>query len=329
MKIREKKRRGAFIVSLDFELLWGVIDKHGPNDYGQSNVKNVEKVLPKMVGLFEKYGVKATVGYVGMMFYHEKNELLRELPQAQPSYTNMALSPYRAGYIEGIRNEDANLYFAPSLVEMLMQSPNIELGSHTFCHYYCNAEGQAKDEFACDIRKATEQAKKMGLELRSIIFPRNQVREDYLEVCAKYGFKTYRGNPGHFFSKKRNPMWNKIGRLLDTYIPLTKTTYSYGEIEEKNGITNVKASRFFRPYSKRLAFVEWLKLRRIEQEVKYAAKHGEVYHLWWHPHNFGADMEKNLDQLESVLKTYIQCQTQYGLKSYTMSELASIFNYKA
>lgn len=329
MKKIQYHKTGALVISLDFELLWGVIDKHGPEDYGESNVKNVEKVLPRLMALFEQYGVKATVGFVGMMLYPGKDELLLELPQKRPSYTNIALSPYRAGYIEGIRREDASLYFASGLVEKLRQSPNIEIGSHTFCHYYCNEEGQTKEEFESDIRKATELAKEKGMKLRSIIFPRNQVRDEYLEVCARNGFKTYRGNPGHFFSKKRNPIWNKLGRLLDTYIPVTKTTYPYSEITELNGITNVKASRFFRPYSRRLACLEWLKVRRIKQELKQAAMHGEVYHLWWHPHNFGADMEKNLKQLETVLQTYKNCQSQYGMGAYTMYELASLINNQA
>lgn len=326
MKKREKNRQGAFIVSLDFELLWGVIDKHGPSDYGQTNVKNVESVLTNLIALFEKYEVKATVGYVGMMFYHGKDALLKDLPLVRPTYKNMDLSPYREGYIDGILKENERMYFAPHLVEKLRRSPNIELGSHTYCHYYCNAEGQTIEEFEADIKKAVEQAKAKAIGLKSIIFPRNQVRDEYLAICAKYGFETYRGNPNHFFSNRREPILNKIGRLFDTYFPITKTTYPYEELTREGGLTNVKASRFFRPYSKKMAFLEWLKIHRIKQELKRAARHGEVYHLWWHPHNFGANMEKNLEQLKSVLETFKQCNTKYGMKSYSMQEISTYKN---
>lgn len=328
MKNNQNNKKGAFVISLDFELLWGVIDKHGPKDYGQSNVKSVEIIIPRLMAMFEKYGVKATVGYVGMMLYSGKNDLFRNMPKKMPSYKKISLSPYRKGFIESIQKEDASLYFAPELVEMLRRNPIIELGSHTFCHYYCDEIGQTKEEFEYDIEKAVAQAKEKGIELHSVIFPRNQVRDEYLAVCAKFGFKTYRGNPNHFFSRNRPAILNKIGRLVDAYFPLIKTTYPYEEIVEVGGMINVKASRFFRPYSKRLSCLEWLKVRRIKQEVRWAAKHGEVYHLWWHPHNFGANMEKNLRQLESVLQTFKECKEKSGMEAYTMSGIASLITSK-
>ena len=35
-----------------------------------------------------------------------------------------------------------------------------------------------------------------------------------------------------------------------------------------------------------------------------AAKKGEIIHIWWHPHNHGMNIEKNIKQLESLLKTF-------------------------
>lgn len=49
-----------------------------------------------------------------------------------------------------------------------------------------------------------------------------------------------------------------------------------------------------RPYSPRLSFLEGLRLRRIRHEMVHAAKKGELYHLWWHPYNFGANWRRTL-----------------------------------
>ena len=62
--------------------------------------------------------------------------------------------------------------------------------------------------------------------------------------------------------------------------------------------------------------------------MEYAALHGEVYHLWWHPHNFGANMEKNLEKLEYVLKCYKKCHEQYGMESYSMADLSNYLRNK-
>lgn len=75
-----------------------------------------------------------------------------------------------------------------------------------------------------------------------------------------------------------------------------------------------------------MRFLEKLKLNRICKEIEYAAKRGEIYHLWWHPHNFGANMKENLSELETVLKCFRECSKKYGMKSYTMSELVEIMN---
>ena len=90
---------------------------------------------------------------------------------------------------------------------------------------------------------------------------------------------------------------------------------------------NIPASRFFRPYNKRLSLLEPLKVLRIKNEIKYAARHGEVYHLWWHPHNFGANIEQNLKELETVLKCYQYCSGQYGMQSFSMKELKDYIQY--
>ena len=89
---------------------------------------------------------------------------------------------------------------------------------------------------------------------------------------------------------------------------------------------NVPASRFLRPYNAKLGTFEPLKVRRIKNEILYAARNKELYHLWWHPHNFGSDMEQNLNNLEKILAFYADCHKNYGMQSYTMSEFSNLIN---
>jgi len=34
--------------------------------------------------------------------------------------------------------------------------------------------------------------------------------------------------------------------------------------------------------------------------MKFAAENNCIYHLWWHPHNFGNNKNENLQNLERV-----------------------------
>ena len=116
----------------------------------------------------------------------------------------------------------------------------------------------------------------------------------------------------------------KTGRLLDSYIPLTKTHTTLSSVDAKKQIINIPASRFLRPYSRSLHYFDWLQVRRINREIVNAAKHGEVYHLWWHPHNFGKDIDANFNILEKILRTYTECAEMYKMKSLNMNELCNI-----
>jgi hypothetical protein len=55
--------------------------------------------------------------------------------------------------------------------------------------------------------------------------------------------------------------------------------------------------------------------------MKHAAKNGLVYHLWWHPHNFGIHQEQNLHVLKNVLDYFGQLAQEYGMVSRSMGEL--------
>jgi hypothetical protein len=52
-----------------------------------------------------------------------------------------------------------------------------------------------------------------------------------------------------------------------------------------------------------------------------AARTDGIYHLWWHPHNFGQRTEANLKNLERLLKYFHVLNQKYGMKSLSMKEV--------
>ena len=83
---------------------------------------------------------------------------------------------------------------------------------------------------------------------------------------------------------------------------------------------NIPASRFLRPLSGQQV-IDKLLLHRVKEGMLEAAKTNGVFHLWWHPHNFGERTEANLKNLEQILKYYCLLNQVHGMKSLSMKEL--------
>ena len=111
-------------------------------------------------------------------------------------------------------------------------------------------------------------------------------------------------------------------RLSDSYVNLSgHNTYNKEKLG-KEAPYNIPSSRFLRPYNPYLKVFEGLRLKRILKGMEHAAKKGELYHLWWHPHNFGKFQEENLSFLEKILRHYQALSENYGFRSKTMGEIA-------
>lgn len=314
--------KGSFIISLDFEMQWGMRDLPFAERY-KRNILGVKFVIPKMVELFQKYDVKATFAVVGLLLCDSLEDIHRYSPSLKPGYTDKKLSPYENNYLETLSSKDDKYHTAYETIEYLKKQPNIEIGTHTFSHYYCWEEGQTQEEFEADLKAAMSISEEKGIQISSIIFPRNEVDEEYLRVCSKYGLSAYRGNPSKYFN--RNGRFNRILRIIDTYINIhNDTTYSYSDIQRAYGVYNIKASRFLKPYSSKLSILDGLKIRRIKREMTFAAKNNRVYHLWWHPHNFGINQEQNLNMLEQILRHYSYLHDKYGMDSLSMNSVVNV-----
>ena len=66
---------GRFIISLDYELMWGVRDHHTKESYGAA-VLGARNAIPRMLAMFEKYNVQATWATVGLLFCETKDEMI-------------------------------------------------------------------------------------------------------------------------------------------------------------------------------------------------------------------------------------------------------------
>ena len=313
--------KGIFTISLDFELFWGVRDHRTLESYG-NNIRNVHNVVPRLLELFQKYNVHCTWATVGFLFFKEKNEMIPYLPANRPDYYQKEYDPY--SYIE--KNELENIFhFAPELIKQIKRTPGQEIGTHTFCHFYTLERNTTVEQFRSDLQAAIRIAKEKDVEIKSIVFPRNQYSDEHVEVCRQEGILIYRGNElsGAYkpVSREHENSFRRAIRFIDAYVNVTG--HHCHPVPPAGNIINIPASRFLRPFTPKFKIFDNLKLRKIKAGIKFAAQHGLIYQLWWHPHNFGKYMDENFDFLERVLKFYHQLNQEGKIESLNLLEIYS------
>lgn len=312
----------ALIISLDFELFWGVADVRTVSDYG-ANIAGVRLALPRILALFRDRDIRATWATVGMLMCAGPDEWRSTRPALMPTYDDPKLSNYR---LDSLVRAHPDLFFAPDLVQCIADTPGQEVATHTYSHFYCNAPGATPAQFAADLDLALSVGRTRGFNLRSIVFPRNQMPSDFLAELNGMGIAAYRGNPSHWLYRHGHHVPGGLAgralRLVDTWLPVSRSKPP--PVSKGSGLVNLQASAFLRPWSRQTAALEPLRLRRLLGAMTTAARQGQDFHLWWHPHNFGVNTEINLAFLARVLDHHQQLRDRHGVRSLTMAQAAAV-----
>lgn len=317
---------GSFVVSLDFELYWGVRDGVTLDAY-RERLLGERAVIPKMLALFEAYRIHATWATVGFLFAQDRADIEKCMPRALPTYEDRSLSPYEHLRTIGKDEREDPFHYAPTLLELIAAAPGQEVGTHTFSHYYCLEPGQTASQFEADLEAAARIGKRFGNICKSLVFPRNQYNPAYMDVLERAGVAAYRSNGSHWAYRARagarDLASRRLARLVDTYVPLSGSGAKESRVDDMPGPVDIPASAFLRPFAPSLKHLLRLQHERLAFGMTRAASTGRIFHLWWHPHNFGRYSQENLDLLEALLKRFDRLRERTGFASRNMSEAAA------
>ena len=212
-------RPGALVVSLDFELHWGMrttwTGRTPPMGAwpGRAPYARAGRAA-------RGAACAATWATVGFLFASSCDELQACSPAVRPTYVRRELDPYTEPV--GADEEADPEHLAGSLVQRIAATPGQEVASHTFSHYYCLEAGQTVGELRADLAAAQAIAARHDLRLTSLVLPRNQWNEDYAGVVLEQGFTCVRGPQpswGHRPSPQhgRGDLARRGARLVGTY----------------------------------------------------------------------------------------------------------------
>lgn len=303
----------SVVISLDFELRWGVHDRLGlnMNEY-RGNLENVQLVVPALLQLFTQRKLRVTWACVGALGCNNWAEYFSRAP-APPNYEQSALkvNPRYADL-----DPEGRLYFAPELLKLINKCQGQELGTHTFSHIYACEQGVCKEDIRADLLavKLLWQ-EKFHCQPVSLVFPKNQ--HGFLATVKEAGIGIWRGNESpwyHANTISNSPVGNvlsKAFRFKDGINPFIKRAeLLQGDM--------TRSSLFLRL---NLSELLWkLHFARIKRELG-SLQEGQIFHIWCHPHNFGADMSQRLARMGDVLDLIAEKCRQGVVVSRNMSDL--------
>lgn len=305
----------AVVISLDFELRWGMHDKLRLNtDAYRENLENVREVVPALLKLFLDRNIRATWACVGALACKDWDEYFTRAPKP-PKYHNpsLAISPQYAKL-----DPKGHLHFAPELLQAIYHTPGQELGTHTFSHIYMREPGVTAEDVEADLSAVSSLWKeRFEGPPKSLVFPRNQYA--FLDVVRASSVQIWRGNELPWYYDRNeistNRIFPRVFRLLDSLNPSVKHA---SVLEYDSGLYMTRASLFLRVNLPRAAWA--LHVLRIRRELE-ALRPGEIFHIWFHPHNLGKDTKTRLARVEEVLDITAEKCTRGSLVSHCMADL--------
>lgn len=262
----------TLILSLDCEGKWGMADRLRPYHHSQLTSPNLVGAYQKLLALFASYEIPATFAFV-MAFTLTRAER-SQFPVLDPSRDpkDKWLGHYWRCIEEGL----ADGWHEPDAFELVRAAKVHEIASHCFCHRplgdWSITPAGARQELA----DAAAAALIKKIELKTLVFPRNEVGN--LKEVRQAGYIGYRcqlPRPGG--------TRGKAAALLDEFNVAAGPQPSLGPVD---GLVPIPSGHFFNwRFALRRMVPPAVTRARWRSQLRQCVRRGGVVHLWLHPHN--------------------------------------------
>ena len=322
-----KLEKGAFVLSIDTELAWGMIHRRGV-DANRLYYESAREAVAGMLALCEKYEIRATWATVGhlMMDSCDKSDGTVHPEIVRPDYQWFKGDWFDQDPVSDIESDP--IWYGSDIVESIQAcSVPQEIGSHSFSHVSFDDPGCSVETADSELRECVRIAESKGISLKSFVFPRNGV--GHLDVLKKHGFSSFRGVAPCWYKHFRGTAWS-LAHRIDNYLPFAAPVV---QPENVGGLWNIPASYYY-PHSddgrigwgSRLPI--WVRVLKARRAIKKASKQREIFHMWFHPYNIAGDMKRLLPGLERIFRYAAEMRSRGMIDNLTMGELTAQLDSK-
>ncbi|MES1254186.1 MAG: polysaccharide deacetylase family protein [Acidobacteriota bacterium] len=280
--------RGALVVSLDLELLWGYHDV-GINDVLRGQCDGARVAIRRLLDLFTEYRVPATWAIVGHLYLDRAER--DSQGKAHPHHPRPVYPWVPGDWFDRLPAGDAAScpdWYGRDLVEMIQQAGHPqEIGCHTFSHVIFGDPGCTPEVARAELQQCVTLAHALGIDLKTMVFPRNKV--GHLGLVREAGIEVYRGRdvaPFGWLPTSLRDQGTVLSRVLSVPPPPVLPSRT------PEGLVNLPGSMFY------MAATEWqrfvpMAFRTLvaKRGLRDAARQKAIFHLRLHPEAlvFGAD----------------------------------------
>ena len=316
-------RRGAFVLSLDFELIWGTMDTRGPEGFRAACERERSQVFEPFLALLEEFEIPATWCVLGHLMLDSCAPVdgVKHPEIVRPTHAWQEGDWFAHDPCSD--EERAPIFYGRSLVERLIEArvPQ-EIGCHGFSHVIFGDPGCSRETAVSEVRACVEAAAELGISPRSFAFPRNSV--GHLDVLREQGFTCFRGPEPVWYARGGGArrMLERGGHLADVIAARRPPVVLP---ERTHGLIDIPGSMMFFPSNgARRHIPVSRRVRRALKGIDAAAHERRIMHLWFHPTNLADETDTMLAGLETVFAEVARRRERGELEVLPMRGVAEL-----
>jgi peptidoglycan/xylan/chitin deacetylase (PgdA/CDA1 family) len=278
----------AVSISADFELNWAFRGRaaHLRDSLGTTERQNI----PYILDLLSEFSMPVTWATVGHLFL---TSCTRDGEHAHPKMPR----PPRNSRWQGdwYRHDPCTdlvrdpLWYAPDLIEQIIRAKVAhEIGSHSFSHIDFSPETSNRELVKMEIEECRAVMESHGLQLRSLVYPFNNMGHAYHDLLYEHGIIAVRHR--------------------DTRIRLSYPERSPTGVYKIYESMNLRSTDHYHYRDK------------AEMFITHALEQGAAYHLWFHPSDLRSVFQ---NEFVAILEIIQQLREAGSVWTATMGDLAA------
>ena len=333
MYTASKQLRGIFLLDIEIELAWGIIDKKINLEKIRKASLRAKKCLEDLIYLLEKYEIPVTWGILGhtMMNHCERESGVPHSEMPRPSYEWLKKDWYFYDPCKKLTEEPA--FYGKDIVDKIInysletKIPH-DIAIHSFSHVLFGNPGCSEEVAEAEIERCLELMEQNHNTIPKVfVFPRGDV--GHLDVLRRKGMIAFVGSPPHAitYSESSKRPWN----LCRKYALLTSYWISFYlgipppviYPKKEDGLINIPPSMC---YNKKAFIPLQLIVLKAKKGIDRAVRERKIFHLFTHLINFGQapNRERFLRGLEEILAYVHMHRIRGELETTTVRRVAEV-----